>query len=142
MNLVFRNLVKDDFNKNYFELLEQLTDVEKEKITFDKFSQFIDNLNENHIIIVFEKDGKLLASGTLLVENKVIHGLSKVGHIEDIVVDKSARGLGLGKIMIDYLVNIAKENCYKVILNCKESNIGFYEKCGFEKKEVEMVKYL
>ncbi len=33
MNLVFRNLVKDDFNKNYFELLEQLTDVEKEKIT-------------------------------------------------------------------------------------------------------------
>ena len=142
MNLVFRNLVKSDFNKNYFELLQQLTDVEKEKITFDMFSQFIDNLNENHIIIVFEKDGKLLASGTLLVENKVIHGLSKVGHIEDIVVDKSARGLGLGKIMIDYLVNIAKENCYKVILNCKESNIGFYEKCEFEKKEVEMVKYL
>lgn len=142
MNLVFRELKESDFYKNYFELLGQLTDVEEEKITFDKFVQFTSNLNENHIIIVFENEGKLLASGTLLIENKVIHGLSKVGHIEDIVVDKSARGYGLGKIMIDYLVNIAKDNCYKVILNCKESNIGFYEKCGFEKKEVEMVKYL
>ena len=142
MNLTIRKLIKKDFYSNYFELLEQLTVVEKEKITFDKFSKFVDDLNENHIIIVFEKKGKLLTSGTLFIENKIIHGLNKVGHIEDIVVDQSARGQNLGKLMIDYLTDIAKDKCYKVILNCKDLNIGFYEKCGFRKKGIEMAKYL
>ena len=34
-----------------------------------------------------------------------------------------------------------KKNCYKVILDCAEHNIAFYEKCDFKRKEVQMVKY-
>ena len=30
--------------------------------------------------------------------------------------------------------------CYKVILDCSDSNVKFYEKCGFQKKEVQMVR--
>ena len=87
-------------------------------------------------------ENKIVASGTLLIENKIIHGISKVGHIEDIVVDSKSRGLGLGKKIVSYLTNLAKENnCYKVILNCKEENCGFYEKCGYVRKETEMVQY-
>jgi len=139
---MFRDLKSEDYNKNYLALLEQLTEVNAEKIKFDDFSNFVNNLNYDHRIIVIEINNKIVASGTLLIENKVIHGLSKVGHIEDIVVDNKLRGVGLGKDIINYLSNLANlENCYKVILNCKESNCGFYEKCGFEKKEVEMVKY-
>ena len=42
--------------------------------------------------------------------------------------------------MIECLKQIAKAmNCYKIILNCSEKNIKFYEKCGFELKEVQMV---
>jgi len=139
---MFRDLKSEDYNKNYLALLEQLTEVNPEKIKFDDFSNFVNNLNYDHRIIVIEINNKIVASGTLLIENKVIHGLSKVGHIEDIVVDNKLRGVGLGKDIINYLSNLANlENCYKVILNCKVSNCGFYEKCGFEKKEVEMVKY-
>lgn len=29
--------------------------------------------------------------------------------------------------------------CYKVILDCSEDNIAFYQKCGLERKEVQMV---
>ena len=140
MNL--RNLEPNDYYKKYLNLLDQLTEVNPEKITYNDFNDFVNNLNVTHKIIVFEKDNTILATGTLIIENKIIHGISKVGHIEDIVVDKSLRGLGVGKNMISYLSELAElENCYKIILNCKESNIGFYEKCGFEKKEVEMVKY-
>jgi len=32
--------------------------------------------------------------------------------------------------------------CYKVILDCAEKNIGFYEKCGFKRKEVTMAWYI
>ena len=137
-----RKINYKDFYNNYFDLLNQLTDIEKEKITFDKFKIFIDNLNENHQIIVIELKNKIIASGTLLIENKIIHGLGKVGHIEDIVVDTTQRGLGLGKNIINHLTNLAESlNCYKVILNCNENNVKFYEKCGYTKKELEMVKY-
>ena len=138
----FRDLESNDYYKNYLYLLEQLTEVNVEQITFEKFFNFVNNLNCNHRIIVLEEDNKIVASGSLLIENKIIHGISKVGHIEDIVVDKNVRGKGLGKNIINYLNEIGKlNNCYKIILNCKESNIKFYENCGFENKEFEMVKY-
>jgi hypothetical protein len=42
--------------------------------------------------------------------------------------------------LIDELVRVAKQQgCYKVILDCAESNIPFYEKCGLSRKEVQMV---
>lgn len=32
--------------------------------------------------------------------------------------------------------------CYKIILDCGEHNVAFYEKCGLRKKEVQMVQYI
>ena len=31
--------------------------------------------------------------------------------------------------------------CYKLILDCSESNVKFYEKCGFKRKEIQMARY-
>ena len=42
--------------------------------------------------------------------------------------------------MIEALLDHAqKASCYKVILDCSDQNVAFYKKCGFEKKEVQMV---
>ena len=52
----------------------------------------------------------------------------KVGHIEDVVVDKSQRGGGIGKQMLQFLEARAKDlGCLKVILDCNSDNVGFYE---------------
>ena len=139
----FRNLSIKDFDKNYLDLLEQLTKVNKNTITQTSFSNFVLNLNENHKIIVLEKNHKIVASGTILIEEKLIHGINRVAHIEDVVVDSSQRKKGVGKSLINFLINIAEtKNCYKVILNCKVSNVGFYEKCSLVNTGVEMVKYI
>ncbi len=139
---MIRKLAKKDFNNKYFDLLDQLSSTNQENITYDKFELFINQLNNNHNIYIIEKNNKIIASGTLLIENKIIHNFGKVGHIEDIVVDFNERGSGLGKLMINHLIETAKNlNCYKIILNCNESNVKFYEKCGFVKKELEMVIY-
>jgi len=139
---MIRKLAKSDFNNKYFDLLDQLSSTNQENITYDKFELFINQLNNNHNIYIIEKNNKIIASGTLLIENKIIHNFGKVGHIEDIVVDFNERGSGLGKLMINHLIETAKNlNCYKIILNCNESNVKFYEKCGFVKKELEMVIY-
>lgn len=139
---MIRKLAKSDFNNKYLDLLDQLSSTNQENITYDKFELFINQLNNNHNIYVIEKNNKIIASGTLLIENKIIHNFGKVGHIEDIVVDFNERGSGLGKLIINHLIETAKNlNCYKIILNCNESNVKFYEKCGFVKKELEMVIY-
>ena len=45
----------------------------------------------------------------------------------------------MGRV-IEALMEFAKEaGCYKVILDCAESNVAFYEKCGLTRKEVQMV---
>lgn len=45
--------------------------------------------------------------------------------------------------IIEELVRIGDNlGCYKILLDCSEDNVKFYEKCGFKKKEVQMVKYL
>ena len=59
------------------------------------------------------------------------------------MVDKKTRGMGLGKKLISFLLNIAEnKKCYKTILNCKKEYITFYEKCGLKHNGVEMVKYI
>ena len=139
---IIRKIHNNDYYKEYLNLLSQLTEVNPEKITYELFSNFINNLHNDHHVFVNEYNNKIIATGTLLIENKLIHGISKVGHIEDIVVDKNHRGLGLGKNIINHLAEFAvREKCYKVILNCKETNCKFYENCGFKQYEVEMVKY-
>ena len=64
------------------------------------------------------------------------------GHIEDVVTDVGARGGGLGRRIVEHLTGLARaRGCYKVILDCAEDNAGFYAKCGFRRKEVQMVQY-
>ena len=86
---------------------------------------------------------EIIATATLLIEMKFIRNCSKCGHIEDVVVDSTYRGLRLGLRVVEALMEAAKEaGCYKVILDCSESNAPFYEKCGLTKKEIQMVRYL
>lgn len=144
-NLYFRKLMVKDYNSNYFELLNQLSNtINISKFAYDTWVAFINNLNANHQIIVLidKTTEKIVASGTIIIERKIIHNMGNVAHIEDIVVDKNCRGNNIGKELVIYLLDLAKEkNVYKVILDCFEKNTGFYEKCGFVKNGIQMVVY-
>ncbi|GAH34488.1 unnamed protein product, partial [marine sediment metagenome] len=83
--------------------------------------------------IIHNKKEIIIGCVTILIEDKIIHNGGKVGHIEDVVVSNDYRGKGIGKIIINHCVALAKESgCYKVILDCNEENTKFYEKCGFK----------
>ncbi|KAI4341967.1 hypothetical protein MLD38_026634 [Melastoma candidum] len=102
------------------------------------------SLGDDHVICVIEDvaSRKIVATGSIFVERKFIRGCGKVGHIEDVVVDGSTRGLSLGKRVVSFLADHARSvGCYKVILDCSMDNRAFYEKCGFKQKEVQMVRY-
>ena len=62
--------------------------------------------------------------------------------VEDVVIDNSMRGTGMGKILMDFIKDYShKMSCYKIILDCSEHNIGFYEKCGFKINCTQMALY-
>jgi glucosamine-phosphate N-acetyltransferase len=137
-------LDKSDYHKGFLQLLGQLTSVQSidNPITYEQFCKHFDQMTSDVYVIRDISLNKIVATGTLMIETKFIHNLSSVGHIEDIVVDKEQRGLGLGKSMIDHLVKLSeKSNCYKVILDCGKHNAEFYEKCRFKNKGIEMALY-
>eukprot|EP01111_Echinosteliopsis_oligospora_P009189 TRINITY_DN2656_c0_g1_i2.p1 TRINITY_DN2656_c0_g1~~TRINITY_DN2656_c0_g1_i2.p1 ORF type:complete len:171 (+),score=46.31 TRINITY_DN2656_c0_g1_i2:132-644(+) len=144
-HLVWRPLRIDDFNKGYKQLLSQLTDTGSlSSSIFEMRFNEMSSLPDTYYIVVCEDTTTktLVASGTLFVERKFIRGGGKSGHIEDIVVHKQARGLNLGLRLIEILNEVAKNvSCYKVILDCSEKNVPFYEKCGFSRKELQMANY-
>ena len=87
--MVFRLLKKEDFSKGFLSLLSQLTlvgDVSKQEFV----SRLKDVMkNKNHFVYVMEQNNKIVSCATLFIEPKFIHNCGFVGHIEDVVVDKS-----------------------------------------------------
>ena len=145
MDYYFRNLSIEDYNSNYFDLLNQLSNsIDKNKMDFTTWTNFINNLDLSHQIIVMicKNTNKIIASGTILFETKIIHNFGIIAHIEDIVIDEEKRGFHLGLKLIKHLIDISRDKkVYKIILDCSDHNIGFYEKCGFIKKGCQMAIY-
>ena len=97
-------------------------------------------LEDNNITyIVVEDETRVVGVASMITINKLIRSGNRIAVIEDVAVDKSAKGMGVGSMMIEFLKDLAVEkNCYKTILNCSKKNVGFYEKLGFYKKEIQM----
>ena len=140
-NIKVEKLTKDDYYHGFLELLEELTVVNVNEITFEDFCKQFDDMKSE--VFVIKDKSKIIGTASVLIENKFIHKLGSVCHIEDVVVNSLYRKHGLGKLLIDHCIEYAKlENCYKIILNCEEKNIKFYEKSGFSSKNVEMSLYI
>ena len=139
MVFIRKLLMTDDFN-HYKQLINQMSNTE---FNHDEFIDLIKNLNKNHQIWVMEHEEKgIIGTGSMIIEQKFLHNMGKVAHIEDIIIDNSCRGEGYGKMIIKSLVEKANEyGCYKVILNCNDKLVPFYEKLGFENKNNQMAIY-
>lgn len=146
---IFRKLCATDYHNNYLQLLGQDFSINVGTISFDDFTNYIDTLPDTQQIIVIENNSidisgsYLVGSSTIFIETKLIHNFGKVAHIEDVIVHSDFRGKGLGKLLLDKCIEIAKQNgCYKIILDCSDDNCRFYENCGFNKKGNQMAMYL
>jgi glucosamine-phosphate N-acetyltransferase len=143
MSFILRELQDDDLSNGFFETLSNLSEVgsiSKEKNLAEKILNIIKH-DKNYITIIAEdqKNHQVIGTATLLIEQKFIHNGGKAGHIEDVVTRKGYEGRGIGKEIMKELIKIAKENgCYKIILDCDEKVISFYEKIGFRKHSIMM----
>ena len=137
--IFFKKISEKEYDSVY-RLLQELTDVGE--YNRSRFNTYIDTLPSNIHIFCICEDSTVIGVGTIMIEQKIIHNFSKVGHIEDIVIDSNYNGSGYGKQLIQFLTNFAKEKgCYKVLLDCSEKVKGFYEKCGYTEKNISMGVY-
>ena len=80
------------------------------------------------MIFVIEENRVVIANITLLIEPKFIHHNQNVAHLEDFIIDLDYRKNGLGKILLQHCIDVAKDmNCYKLILNCDDKLVSYYQ---------------
>lgn len=79
---------------------------------------------------IADENGKAIACGRLQ-ENE-----NKVGQIRFMAVDDTYQGKGLGKLIVSFLENRAKDLQLKTVeLQARENAVKFYESCGYSIKE-------
>src|SRR5712692_9816330 len=134
-----RKLQKKDLYNGFLTSLDSLRKASNMKpkrsnTIFEKISK-----NPNHVIYVAVKDSKVIGSASVLIEQKFIHDGGKVGHIEDVVVEKKFQGKGIGQNLVKALLKYAqRQGCYKTILDCTDDLMLFYENLGFKRYSKSM----
>jgi len=114
------------------------------KILIDSFSKNYDKKINESIFTSDEVDGIVALEKGNVLGYASIHYIKKItrktGIIEDVVVKENQRGKGIGKLLVNNLIEKAKKNnCDKIILSSSEINLKFYQKLGFQKNEFEMI---
>lgn len=128
---------------DYSEYLRLINIFRETFFTEEQFIEMLKIMKTNSIIIVLELENRLIGTGTILFENKFIHNISKIAHIEDICIDTEFRGKGYGTLLVNHLIEYSKTNgCYKVTLYCKEHLEKFYNSSGLIKNGIQMAVYL
>jgi glucosamine-phosphate N-acetyltransferase len=124
-----RPLRRSDFHLGYLDVLRVLTTVGdiSESMWNERYDYLFKRNDEYYMIVICDGTGKIVGTGSLIVERKFIHALGLVGHIEDIAVAQDQQGKKLGLRIIQTLDYVAEKVwCYKVFflfpLSC---NISF-----------------
>ena len=138
-NISIREIVQSDMDA-VIELLQSMSEFKPSKSEYlPIWNSFHQQSNVHSLVAVI--DNQIVGYGSIVIETKIRGG--KMGHIEDIVSHSRFRKKGIGKAVVDALLNIAKENgCYKVVLQCKEHNIKFYENCNYKISGVAMQVFI
>lgn len=111
-------------------------------MTNGAFKAISNNPNYHVIVVEDDRQEQLVAAGTVFFEQKFIRSCGLVGHIEDVVVHDSSRGMRMGqKVVAALMAESERRGCYKTILDCSHDNVPFYVKSGMEVKGVQMAKY-
>ena len=142
-NFIIREIEQADLEKGFFQTLSNLAILGRIRDDLEQAKKILQEIKSYPLYKIFvavkNDDAEIIGSITLLIEQKFIHDGGKSGHIEDVVTRKEYEGIGVGSALVSTALAFAREkNCYKVILDCSEKNVPFYEKIGFRRNEISM----
>jgi ribosomal protein S18 acetylase RimI-like enzyme len=119
--------IKEQVSELFRQLSPNKTQLDLEQILDDK----------NQITVAYCEDNNKIIGIALMCTYKVISG--NKGWIEDVVVDSASRGKGIGRKLINLLVEVGEKKELSEILLFTEDHrlaaINLYSKVGFKLKE-------
>jgi GNAT superfamily N-acetyltransferase len=99
---------------------------------FARFARYPD-----YTLYVAEQNGRIVGSFALLIMDNLGHLGAPSGIVEDVVVGPVLQGRGIGRSMMSFAAERAREKrCYKLVLSSnakRERAHAFYESLGFER---------
>lgn len=105
--------------------------IDAERI-FDRFARYPD-----YTLYVAELDGRIVGTFALLIMDNLGHLGAPSAIVEDVAVGPVQHGRGIGRAMMAFAMERAKEkHCYKIVLSSnakRERAHAFYEQIGFER---------
>ena len=132
--MIIRKLEKSDMEQLaclYEQFWGEKSDISKMICQFDIIER-----ENNHILLVAEKDGLIIGS-VMGIVCKLYGDCSPFLIIENMIIDRHSRKIGIGSILLSELESIAKNlHCSQMILVTEEDRYdarNFYEKYGFQK---------
>jgi glucosamine-phosphate N-acetyltransferase len=148
---VVRELRREDIRRGFLETLLNLSEVSPQLVDLHerifeerrrlKLTYGGRRIPVYYTVVAVRGDSQVIATATLLTELKHIHDGGLVGHVEDVSrrAGPEYRGLGAGRACVEELIRFGRTiGCYKIILDCSEKNVPFYESLGFRRHEVSM----
>lgn len=129
--------------ESFFETLQNLSDTLV--LDQEKTQELLDKIQAqwSSIFLAISPQHGVIGTITLLLEQKMIKWWAIAGHIEDVATRAWFTGHGVAKQLIETAIQEAKQNwCYKIILDCDERLVPFYEKYWFKKEGNFMRHYL
>ena len=144
MDIIIRLCNKEDFI-SIFGLLCQLwpdMDLNYEKLQ-EVYNQAI--VSDKQKLIVGIVKVNIVGFCSLTIKNSLWQA-GNLGYIDELVIDKSFRGQGIGKKLIYKITEIAKENrCKRIELDTafhRKDAHRFYEKSGYIKRAYKFSKII
>jgi len=96
----------------------------------------------NNLLMVAEVEGAVVGVFQLTIIQHVAFRGGRVAQIENVFVDDSARGRGVGTAMMQWAIDLAKRRgCFRVQLTTNRARTrahAFYERLGFVASHVGM----
>lgn len=136
VKIIIRAADIKDFDDIYLLLMQLWPDKELNKN--DLIAVFSSGIkSQNYLYFCAELNSKAIGFCSLTYKNSLWQE-GYIGYINEIVVDKSHRGKGIGTALLKAAINAAKEKgCKRIELDSafqREEAHQFYEESGFEKR--------
>jgi len=104
----------------------------------EKFTTHIKH-NPDYYLWVAEVDGQVVGTAMMHLQHKLSYNCGTACHLEDVVVEYTWRGRGIGEALVEKAIQTAKlHNAYKLMLTCFPKTTVYYEKFGFKQHDIGM----
>ena len=104
------------------------------KYVRDLYDKILSKKNKNNTVLIAEDSKKNIKASFILESFNEIPGIKdeKTGYLTQCLIDKNYRGLRLGSVIIEKLLETAQGCFTDIFTEANPNAIGFYKRAGFE----------